>query len=378
MVPMVAQMAQQQRLQMGQQQLSEIRGNIAKLGEKGPDAIKKYLTEAAAAPNLHPEVSKVVADQLAQVTERTNERDAVAKLTSRDPKDIMKEMPKLVESMGAEKAMSLYKGLKLDEKGQFIQAGDQIFWGDRATQEVKEVARATPKFNAAAVGGTDVTQELTRMGVKAEEATPEQLQQASQSLLSRQQAEKEKSRASSANAIISAGAMNAKAQQQGMNALAQSMNRPMEQSEIKEINQLRGAVGMLQDIEDTYDPKFTGQISGRMGAVREFQGTPYKNETEFRQNTIQQLNEYINRITGAAVGQVEEVGRLKAAVPTVTDEPKVFESKLKNSLRIAERILKDSATAHTSTRGARSVEDLTTVPRQGKPSVSPGGRRMGN
>ena len=70
-----------------------------------------------------------------------------------------------------------------------------------------------------------------------------------------------------------------------------------------------------------------------------------KNYAAFRQDSVRQLNSYINEITGAAIGLGEEADRIKAGVPNVGsgmfdgDSPTEFESKLNNtmkSLRLAE------------------------------------------
>jgi hypothetical protein len=70
-----------------------------------------------------------------------------------------------------------------------------------------------------------------------------------------------------------------------------------------------------------------------------------KNYAAFRQDSVRQLNTYINEITGAAIGQGEEADRIKAGVPNVGsgmfdgDSPAEFQAKLNNttkSLRLAE------------------------------------------
>ena len=61
--------------------------------------------------------------------------------------------------------------------------------------------------------------------------------------------------------------------------------------------------------------------------------------TQFRQDSVRQLNQYINEVTGAAIGQGEEADRLKAGVPNPGsgyfdgDGPTEFAAKLQNTLK---------------------------------------------
>lgn len=50
--------------------------------------------------------------------------------------------------------------------------------------------------------------------------------------------------------------------------------------------------------------------------------------TQFKTSTLQQLNDYIVKITGAAIGQGEEEKRLKASVPNADDSATQFKAKL--------------------------------------------------
>jgi len=50
--------------------------------------------------------------------------------------------------------------------------------------------------------------------------------------------------------------------------------------------------------------------------------------TQFKTSTLQQLNDYIVKITGAAIGQGEEADRLKASVPNADDSATQFKAKL--------------------------------------------------
>lgn len=50
--------------------------------------------------------------------------------------------------------------------------------------------------------------------------------------------------------------------------------------------------------------------------------------TQFKTSTLQQLNDYIVKITGAAIGQGEEEQRLKSSVPNIDDSATQFQAKL--------------------------------------------------
>lgn len=50
--------------------------------------------------------------------------------------------------------------------------------------------------------------------------------------------------------------------------------------------------------------------------------------TQFKTSTLQQLNDYIVKITGAAIGQGEEEKRLKSSVPNADDSATQFKAKL--------------------------------------------------
>lgn len=106
----------------------------------------------------------------------------------------------------------------------------------------------------------------------------------------------------------------------------------------------------LNQIEQTYRPEFLqtkfrvaqnlvglGEKLGREPSVQERQNL--EAYSRFRQEAVRQLNEYINEMTGAAVGQGEEAARLKSGVPNPGsglfdgDSPTEFLSKMNNSIR---------------------------------------------
>ncbi len=106
----------------------------------------------------------------------------------------------------------------------------------------------------------------------------------------------------------------------------------------------------LNQIEQTYRPEFLqtkfriaqnlvglGEKLGREPSPQERQNL--EAYSRFRQEAVRQLNEYINEMTGAAVGQGEEAARLKSGVPNPGsglfdgDSPTEFLSKMNNSIR---------------------------------------------
>jgi hypothetical protein len=74
---------------------------------------------------------------------------------------------------------------------------------------------------------------------------------------------------------------------------------------------------------------FTLAGKEKLGATLNVQDAQFlKDFTKFQTATLQQLNDYIVKITGAAVGQGEESTRLKSSVPNKDDSPSVFQSKM--------------------------------------------------
>jgi hypothetical protein len=267
---------QQVQQQAGQRQLAEIRSNIAKLGqEKGSDAVKKYLTEAVAAPNLNANVSKVVAEELKTVTDRTNARDAVTKLSSRDPKVVIAALPGLIEAMGPDKAMAIYNGIKQENKPQVVQAGDQIWTFDPATREFAEGPKATPKFNAATIGGTDVTEELRRMKIDPTKATEDELQTAAMNVEAKRDEDRAKGRASHEKAILGGAALQAKAIEQSTLAgaretgknMAEIASAPAKREQAEKVRAMLGVEDNINKLSTEFTPQERAQYVG-MGGLK--------------------------------------------------------------------------------------------------------------
>lgn len=106
----------------------------------------------------------------------------------------------------------------------------------------------------------------------------------------------------------------------------------------------------LNRITEGYDPRFLetkfragmairgiGEKLGRDLTITE--RDELSAYSKFRQDAVRQLNQYINEVTGAAIGQGEEAARLKSGVPNPGsglfdgDSPTEFKAKLENTIR---------------------------------------------
>ncbi len=97
----------------------------------------------------------------------------------------------------------------------------------------------------------------------------------------------------------------------------------------------------------------------------------------FRQDAVRQLNQYINEITGAAIGQGEEAERLKSGVPNPGtglfggDSPTVFLSKLNNTIR--DLRLAEARLQYIKTQGFKlqdvSLDQMPTIMRKRKEQI---------
>lgn len=135
----------------------------------------------------------------------------------------------------------------------------------------------------------------------------------------------------------------------------------------------------LNRIAEGYDPRFLEtKFKGSMAlrSVGEKLGRPLsqteqgelRNYTQFRQDAVRQLNQYINEVTGAAIGQGEEAERLKAGVPNPGsglfdgDGPTEFSAKLQNTLKDLKMV---EARLHYIKRNGLKLTDvsLSTMPR---------------
>lgn len=101
----------------------------------------------------------------------------------------------------------------------------------------------------------------------------------------------------------------------------------------------------LNDITNTYQSKFLtlpeqvkqGVLSwkGYLGAKLPPEQDQSRREfVTFQQDTLNNLNRYIQEITGAAMG-VQEAARITKSMPNMNDDPAAFEAKLANTKREA-------------------------------------------
>lgn len=102
-------------------------------------------------------------------------------------------------------------------------------------------------------------------------------------------------------------------------------------------------LGRLGSIKKTFDPNFLtmeeqakqygvswlDSSSYLRGNIPEETRANFKKYTTFKQNTLTNLNQYIQEITGAAMG-VEEAKRIIAAMPNMNDSPDQFKAKMEN------------------------------------------------
>jgi hypothetical protein len=135
----------------------------------------------------------------------------------------------------------------------------------------------------------------------------------------------------------------------------------------------------LNRIAQGYDPRFLetkfrlgmsvrglGEKLGRELSTQErAELTAY---TQFRQDSVRQLNQYINEVTGAAIGQGEEADRLKAGVPNPGsglfdgDGPTEFAAKLQNTLKDLK--MAEARLHYIKTKGLKLTDvSLTSMPR---------------
>lgn len=96
-----------------------------------------------------------------------------------------------------------------------------------------------------------------------------------------------------------------------------------------------------QRLLESFKPEYVG-IAGSVGEVSDKYGTQLPlignlagnpDRVRFRQDASTLVNNYINQITGATVGQGQETARLMRAVPNPSDSPLQFEAKLKEMLK---------------------------------------------
>lgn len=72
--------------------------------------------------------------------------------------------------------------------------------------------------------------------------------------------------------------------------------------------------------------------------LNEEEKTTLSNYTQFKQTSMRALNQYINDITGAAIGSGEEAARIRAGIPDPEkDSPTQFQAKLQNTIALGKQ-----------------------------------------
>lgn len=99
--------------------------------------------------------------------------------------------------------------------------------------------------------------------------------------------------------------------------------------------------------------------------------------SKFKQDAVRQLNQYINEITGAAIGQGEEAERLKSGVPNPGsglfggDSPTEFSAKLTNTIR--DLRLAEARLQYIKSQGFKiqdvKLEDMPNIMRKRKEQI---------
>ena len=120
----------------------------------------------------------------------------------------------------------------------------------------------------------------------------------------------------------------------------EGLTKPTTTSLEKDIVQANERLSRIRNIRESFDPAFLNlpnQVFTKGAALAERFGVELGPETkqkvaeftEFRTNTLQNLNRTLNELSGAAVSPAE-AERLKAELPTETDSPTEFASKVAN------------------------------------------------
>jgi len=110
----------------------------------------------------------------------------------------------------------------------------------------------------------------------------------------------------------------------------------------------RSRVGLQRSLSQL-DPEyltvpFQAKMSVAAGKERvglslsEADKTTLANYTQFKQTSMRALNQYINDITGAAIGSGEEAARIRAGIPDPEkDSPTQFQAKLQNTIALGKQ-----------------------------------------
>jgi uncharacterized protein YwlG (UPF0340 family) len=272
MAPIALRMGERLQEQAGSREAAQLMMQGQQIAsEKGPEAAKKFWTDAATSKTGSPLGTKLAAEQLQKVSERLDTRDAANMLLSKDPKKIAEAIPTIYANLGSEKANALIKTLKDDNKVQFLQTKSGIYVGDPMMRTVQKVESIPQEITAADVGGTDVTQVLTRMGLTLDEATPEQRQKAA-SIAAQEAREKEErsARQASQREGALAAALKAGIVQSSKN-MADVMTKPVEREQAKEVGDLLSIEDNTEKLLREFTPAERAKYAGMGGLKMSYQ-----------------------------------------------------------------------------------------------------------
>jgi hypothetical protein len=143
--------------------------------------------------------------------------------------------------------------------------------------------------------------------------------------------------------------------------------QPLPAGQTESLAEGRNFLGMMDEVERTFDPKLVGPIAGRVGNLKSMTGIG-ANEAEAQMRAV--LGSLENQLLRARSGQAvtpQEYDRIRRELPQVVDPPIVFQTKLKVARALMEEAIRTKE-AEFSTRGFRGG---MTAPPPSPPLVPP-------
>lgn len=137
--------------------------------------------------------------------------------------------------------------------------------------------------------------------------------------------------------------------------------KPLTGEAAKSVAQLDTLLEMSDDVEALFDEKFVGQVTGRLGAAREFTGEIAEQEVEFRRVTRDIKDMLLRARSGAQINE-QEFKRLSNLTPSPEQPAKVFKARLRGFRRAVRQLRENRVRIATTGRGslAGTGEDLET------------------
>jgi hypothetical protein len=125
---------------------------------------------------------------------------------------------------------------------------------------------------------------------------------------------------------------------------AEAKYRPLPAAAIAEQGKAQALLNMFDETSRLYSPSFVGPGRGRIGTIGEKVGMTSKEEVGFRQTLASIKNQILQLRSG---GQVTggEAQRIEAELPSYTDPPQVFETKLRQARKLANDVVRSKAEA---------------------------------